>query len=83
MNGVRMLAIVLLVAGAFELGQGSFSHANASPAAEGGQSTLLVKETQTVNMAVWIGTGTMLLGSMLLLFVGLKHMRREARLRYY
>ena len=57
MNGVKILAIVLIVAGVLGLVYGSFSYTKNTHEAKLGPIELSVKEKQTVNVPVWAGVG--------------------------
>lgn len=71
MNSIKIAAIALIVAGVLGLGYGSFSFTKATHEARVGPISLSVEEKQTVNIPVWIGVGSILLGGVLLL-VGAK-----------
>lgn len=66
MNAIRMLAIVLIVAGGLGLLYGSFSYTKDTHEAKLGPIELSVKETQTVNVPVWAGVGAIVAGAILL-----------------
>ena len=68
MNAVKMLAIALIVAGGLGLLYGGFSYTKNTTEARLGPIALVVKDTQTVNIPVWAGVGSILAG-MILLFV--------------
>ena len=68
MNAVKMLAIALIVAGGLGLLYGGFSYTKNTTEAKLGPIALVVKDTQTVNIPVWAGVGSILAG-MILLFV--------------
>jgi len=57
MNGVKILAIVLIVAGVLGLLYGSFSYTKKTHEAKLGPIELSVKDKQTVNVPVWAGVG--------------------------
>lgn len=67
MNGVKIAAIVLIVAGVLGLAYGSFSYTKDTHEAKLGPIELSVKEKQTVNVPVWAGVGAIALGGVLLL----------------
>jgi multidrug transporter EmrE-like cation transporter len=67
-NSIRLTAIVLIVAGALGLAYGSFSFTKESHEAQVGPISLSVQERQTVNIPVWAGIGSILIGGALLLF---------------
>ena len=67
MNAVRIVAIVLIMAGALGLTYGSFSYTKETQKAKLGPIELSVKEEKTVNIPVWMGVGAIVLGAVLLL----------------
>ncbi|MBC7711159.1 MAG: hypothetical protein H7203_13945 [Rhizobacter sp.] len=68
MNGVKMVAIVIIVAGVLSLGYGGFSYTKDTTAVKLGPIELSVKETKTVNVPLWAGLGAIVLGALLLVF---------------
>lgn len=66
MNGSKLAAILLIVAGAIGLAIGSFSYTKKSEAVKLGPIELSVKEKETVNIPIWLGGGAVLLGVVLL-----------------
>lgn len=68
MNAIKMLAIVLIVAGSLGLAYGGFSYTKDTHQAKLGPIELSIKETQTVNVPVWAGVGAIVAG-VILLFV--------------
>lgn len=68
MNAVKMLAIALIVAGGLGLIYGGFSYTKNTTEAKLGPITLVVKDTQTINIPIWAGVGSILAG-VILLFV--------------
>jgi len=71
MNAVKMLAIALIVAGALALVYGGFSYTKVTHQAKLGSIELSIKDTETVNIPVWMGAGALVAG-ILLLAVGRK-----------
>ena len=67
MNGIRVVALVLVIAGALGLAYGSFSYTKENHETKIGPVELSVKEKQTVNIPVWAGIGAIVLGGVLLL----------------
>lgn len=67
MNGVKITAIVLIVAGVLGLAYGSFSYTKETHEAKIGPIELSVEDRQTVNVPVWAGVGAIALGGVLLL----------------
>ncbi len=72
MNAVKMVGIVLIVAGTLGLVYGSFSWTKETHEAKLGPIELSVKEKQTVNVPVWAGVGAIVAGGLLLLLGGRK-----------
>jgi hypothetical protein len=68
MNAVKSVAIVLIVAGILGLVYGSFSYTRETHEVKLGPVELSVKEKQTVPIPIWVGVGTIAIGSSLLLF---------------
>lgn len=68
MNGVKIAAILLIVAGVLGLVYGSFTYTKETHEAKLGPIELSVKEKQTVNVPVWGGVGAIAIGGLLLLF---------------
>jgi hypothetical protein len=66
MNAVKMLAIVLIVAGGLGLAYGSFTYTKDTHEAKLGPVELSVKDRQTVNVPVWVGAGAIVAGLLLL-----------------
>jgi hypothetical protein len=72
MNGIRMVAIGLIVAGALALAYGGFSYTKDTTAVKLGPLELSGKEKQTVNIPIWAGAGAIVLGALLLVLGGKK-----------
>jgi hypothetical protein len=66
MNAVKMLAIVLIVAGALGLAYGGFTYTKETHEAKLGPIELSVKDKETVNIPVWAGVGAIAAGVILL-----------------
>jgi multidrug transporter EmrE-like cation transporter len=67
MNPIRILAIILIVAGVLGLAYGSFSYTKETHEAKIGPLELSVKEKETVNVPQWAGVGAIIIGAVLLL----------------
>jgi multidrug transporter EmrE-like cation transporter len=67
MNPIRILALVLIVAGVLGLAYGSFSYTKDTHTAKLGPLELAVKEKETVNVPQWAGIGAIVIGVVLLL----------------
>jgi hypothetical protein len=72
MNAVKVIGIVLIVAGAVALATGSFSYTKETHGAKLGPIELSVKEKEQVNIPVWAGVGAIVLGVVLLVAGGRK-----------
>ncbi len=70
MNAMRILAIVLLVAGVLGLAYGGFSDTKQTHQAKLGPIELSVKETERVNLPLWAGVAAIAVGGALLIFGG-------------
>lgn len=68
MNATKIVAILLIVAGALGLAYGNFSYTKQTSEVKLGPIELSVKEKQTVNVPIWLGVGAIALGGALLLF---------------
>lgn len=72
MNTVKILAILLMIAGTLGLVYGNFSYTKETQEAKIGPLELTVKDTQTVNIPVWVGVAAIVAGGTLLLFASRK-----------
>ena len=70
MNPIRIVAILLIVAGIVGLVLGSFSYTKDTHAAKLGPIELSMKEKETVNIPVWAGVGAIVVGGLLLVLGG-------------
>jgi multidrug transporter EmrE-like cation transporter len=66
MNAIRMLAIVLIVAGALGLAYGSFTYTKETHQTKIGPIELSVEDKETINIPVWAGVGALVAGVFLL-----------------
>jgi uncharacterized membrane protein YidH (DUF202 family) len=66
-NPTRLVAILLIVAGALALAYGGFSYTKDTTAVKLGPLELTVKEKETVNVPLWAGIGAIVVGAALLL----------------
>jgi hypothetical protein len=66
MGAVKIVAIVLIMAGLLGLGYGQFSYTRETEEAKIGPFELTVKDTQTVNIPVWAGLAAIATGCGLL-----------------
>jgi len=72
MNTVKIVAIVLIIAGLLGLVYGSFSYTRETQEAKLGPLELSVKDTQTVYVPVWAGVAAIIAGGGLLLLASRK-----------
>lgn len=66
MNAIRVLAIVLIVAGILGLVYGGFSYTKETHQAKLGPFELSVKDKETVNVPLWAGVAAIVAGAALL-----------------
>jgi hypothetical protein len=67
MSGVKIIGILLIVAGALGLGYGSFSFTKDTHTAKIGSIQLSMKEKETVNVPVWAGIAAIVIGGVMVL----------------
>lgn len=65
MNGSKVLAIVLLVAGALALAYGGFTYTKKTHKTDLGPISFAIKEKETVNVPVWAGVAALVAGGVL------------------
>ena len=65
MTPVRIVGIVLIVAGALALAYGGFSYTKETHQAKLGPFELSVKEKQSVNIPAWAGVAAIVVGGVL------------------
>jgi hypothetical protein len=70
MNGLKIAAIVLIVAGVLGLAYGSFTYTKETHQAKLGPIELSVKDKETVNVPIWLSVGAIVVGGALLIFGG-------------
>ena len=66
MNAIRMVAVILIVAGVMGLAYGGFTYTRETHQAKIGPVDISVKDTQTVNVPIWAGIGAIVVGGLLL-----------------
>jgi hypothetical protein len=66
MDSMRIIAIVLIIAGALGLAYGSFSYTKEKHEANIGPVEFAVKEKETVNVPQWAGIAAIIVGGVLL-----------------
>ena len=67
MNAIKIIGVVLIVAGVLGLVYGSFSYTKETHKAKIGPLEFQVKEKETVNVPVWAGVGAIVAGTVLLI----------------
>ncbi|MDD2802362.1 MAG: hypothetical protein PHE96_12990 [Methylococcales bacterium] len=72
MNGIKMLALVLITLGILGLVYGQFSYTQETQEAKIGPIELTVNDTKTVNVPIWAGVAAIVAGGGLLLVAGKK-----------
>jgi hypothetical protein len=72
MNSLKVIALVLIVAGTLGLAYGGFTYTKETHQAKIGPIEMSVNEKQTINVPVWAGIGAIVLGGGLLLVGGRK-----------
>ena len=70
MNPVKVVAIILIIAGILGLAYGGFSYTKDTTVVKLGPLEVSAKEKQTVNVPMWAGVGAIVVGGLLLVFGG-------------
>jgi hypothetical protein len=65
MNGIKIVAIVLMAAGILGLAYGGFTYTQDSHEANIGSMHLSIDENRHVNIPVWAGVGMLLVGGLM------------------
>jgi uncharacterized membrane protein len=71
-NAIKMLGIVLIIGGALGLVYGGFTYTKETHEAKVGPLTLAISDKETVNVPIWAGVGSIVIGGVLLVFGGRK-----------
>jgi len=66
MDAIKMLAIMLIVAGALGLAYGGFSYTKETHETKLGPIEFSVKDKETVNIPLWAGIGAIVIGGFLM-----------------
>jgi multidrug transporter EmrE-like cation transporter len=66
MTPIKLLALVLIVAGALGLAYGGFSYTKDKTVVKLGPIEVSTKEKETVNVPMWAGIGAIVVGGVLL-----------------
>jgi len=72
MSLIKIVALVLILAGVIGLAYGSFSYTQDKTAVKLGPMELNVKERKTVDIPMWAGIGAIVVGGLLFAFGGPK-----------
>jgi len=72
MNGIKIAAIALIIAGLLGLAYGGFTYTKATHETKVGPLSLSVQERETVNVPIWAGIGAIVIGGVLLVVGGRK-----------
>lgn len=72
MDAMKILAIVLIIAGVLALVYGGFSYISDTHTTKLGPINLTVKDKERVNIPLWAGVGAIVVGAVLLLSAGKK-----------
>lgn len=72
MGGIRIVALILIVAGVLGLAYGGFSYTKENTAAKVGPIELKVEETHRVNVPLWAGVAAIVIGGVVLVGAGRK-----------
>jgi multidrug transporter EmrE-like cation transporter len=70
MSPTKIIAIVLILAGALGLAYGRFTYTKETHDAKVGPIELSVKDKETVNVPQWLGIGAIVIGAGMLLVGG-------------
>lgn len=70
MNPIRLVAIVLIAAGALGLAYGGFSYTKETTVVKVGPLEISAQEKETVNVPLWAGIGAIVVGGLLLVLGG-------------
>jgi hypothetical protein len=69
-NGTRLVALILVIAGVLGLAYGGFTYTRDSHTTQLGPLELTVKDRETVNVPIWLGGGLVIAGVLLLVVRG-------------
>lgn len=70
MNPLRIVALLLIVAGVLALAYGGFTYTQDTHTAQVGPIGLSVSEKRTIGIPVWAGAGALAIGVVMLFFGG-------------
>ncbi|RZJ23782.1 MAG: hypothetical protein EOO54_10565 [Haliea sp.] len=72
MNPIKLVSIVLIVAGVLGLVYGGFSYTKDTTVVKLGPLEISAKQKETVNVPLWAGIGAIVVGGLLLVLGGNK-----------
>ena len=72
MNPVKLVSIILIVAGVLALAYGGFSYTKDTTVVKLGPLEISAKQKETVNIPMWAGIGAIVVGGLLLVLGGKK-----------
>ena len=72
MNPVKLVSIILIVAGVLGLAYGGFSYTKDTTVVKLGPLEISAKQKETVNIPMWAGIGAIVVGGLLLVLGGKK-----------
>jgi len=67
MSAIKLIGILLIAAGTLGLVYGSFSYTKETHEAKIGSLELSLKDKETINVPIWAGVGSIVIGGILLL----------------
>ncbi|CRI64410.1 conserved exported hypothetical protein [Thiocapsa sp. KS1] len=67
MNALKMVGVVLIIGGGLGLAYGGFSYTKETTQAQLGPLELTVQDRETVNIPIWAGVASIVVGAALLL----------------
>ena len=70
MNGIRIAAIAVIVAGVLGLAYGGFSYTKDTTALKVGPLEVKVQEKETINVPIWAGIAAIVAGGLVLVGAG-------------
>ena len=72
MSPIKIVGILLLIAGAASLAMGGFSYTKDTTVVKLGPLEVSAKQKEEVNLPMWLGVGAIAVGGLLLVFGGRK-----------
>jgi uncharacterized membrane protein YidH (DUF202 family) len=67
MNALKMVGVVLIIGGGLGLAYGGFSYTKETTQAQLGPLELTVQDRETINIPIWAGVASIVVGAALLL----------------